>query len=38
MSAMDKLQNKAKEPDGQGKEAAGKATDDKNLQAEGHKD
>ena len=38
MSGMDKLQNKAQELGGQGKEAVGKATDDKDLQAEGHKD
>ncbi len=38
MSGMDKLQNKAQEMAGQGKEAVGKATDDQDLQAEGHKD
>jgi uncharacterized protein YjbJ (UPF0337 family) len=38
MSAMDKMKNKAQELAGEGKEAAGKATDDQDLQAEGHKD
>ena len=38
MSGMDKLQNKAQELAGQGKEAAGKATNDPDLEAEGHKD
>jgi uncharacterized protein YjbJ (UPF0337 family) len=38
MSGTDKLQNKAQELAGQGKEALGKATDDRDLEAEGHKD
>ncbi|MBC7374100.1 MAG: CsbD family protein [Frankiales bacterium] len=38
MSAMDKLKNKAQELTGQGKEAAGKATGNEQLEAEGHKD
>jgi uncharacterized protein YjbJ (UPF0337 family) len=38
MSGIDKLKNKAQELTGEGKEAAGKATDDRDLQAEGHKD
>jgi uncharacterized protein YjbJ (UPF0337 family) len=38
MSAMDKMKNKAEELTGQGKEAAGKATNDPGLEAEGHRD
>ena len=38
MSGIDKMKNKAQELAGQGKEATGKATDDPNLEAEGHKD
>ncbi len=38
MSGMDKMKNKAEELSGQGKEAAGKATDDPDLQAEGQAD
>ena len=38
MSAVDKMKNKAEELAGQGKEAAGKATDDHDLQAEGQRD
>jgi uncharacterized protein YjbJ (UPF0337 family) len=38
MSAADKMKNKAEELAGQGKEAAGKATNDRDLEAEGHKD
>jgi uncharacterized protein YjbJ (UPF0337 family) len=38
MSGIDKLKNKAQELAGEGKEAAGKATDDRDLQAEGEKD
>jgi uncharacterized protein YjbJ (UPF0337 family) len=38
MSAVDKMKNKAQELSGQGKEAAGKATDNHDLEAEGHKD
>jgi uncharacterized protein YjbJ (UPF0337 family) len=38
MSAMDKMKNKAQEVAGQGKEAVGDATDNRDLQAEGHKD
>ena len=38
MSAMDKMKNKAQELSGEGKEAAGKATDNPDLEAEGHKD
>jgi uncharacterized protein YjbJ (UPF0337 family) len=38
MSAMDKLNNKAQELSGQGKEAVGNATDNPDLQAEGQKD
>ncbi|RBY91275.1 CsbD family protein [Blastococcus sp. TF02A-30] len=38
MSGMDKAKNKIEELGGQGKEAAGKATDDKDLQAEGEAD
>ena len=35
MSAMDKMKNKAQELSGQGKEAVGDATDNRDLQAEG---
>lgn len=38
MSAMDKMKNKAEELAGQGKEAAGKATGNRDLEAEGHAD
>ncbi|WP_448614010.1 CsbD family protein [Modestobacter sp. URMC 112] len=38
MSAMDKMKNKAEELTGQGKEAAGKATGNRDLEAEGHVD
>ncbi|SEO76630.1 CsbD family protein [Trujillonella endophytica] len=38
MSAMDKLSNKAQELSGKGKQAAGDATDDPDLKAEGQKD
>jgi uncharacterized protein YjbJ (UPF0337 family) len=38
MSGIDKMKNKAQELTGEGKEAAGKATDDRDLQAEGEKD
>ena len=38
MSAMDKMQNKAQELAGQGKETVGKATDDRDLEAEGKRD
>ena len=38
MSGIDKVKNKAQELSGQGKEAVGDATDDKDLQAEGQKD
>ncbi|MGY1854791.1 CsbD family protein [Modestobacter sp. SYSU DS0290] len=38
MSAMDKMKNKAQELGGQGKEAVGKATDDRELQADGQND
>jgi uncharacterized protein YjbJ (UPF0337 family) len=38
MSGMDKMKNKAEELTGQGKEAAGKATDNPNLEAEGKGD
>ena len=38
MSGIDKMKNKAEELSGQGKEALGKATDDRDLQAEGKKD
>ena len=38
MSAMDKIKNKAEELTGQGKEHAGKATGNEELEAEGHKD
>jgi uncharacterized protein YjbJ (UPF0337 family) len=35
---MDKLKNKAQELSGEGKEAVGDATDNRDLQAEGEKD
>ncbi|MPQ98550.1 CsbD family protein [Modestobacter sp. I12A-02628] len=38
MSAMDKLNNKAEELSGKGKEAAGNATGNRDLQAEGQAD
>ena len=38
MSAVDKIENKAQELSGQGKEAVGDATDNRDLQAEGQKD
>ena len=38
MSGLDKMKNKAEELQGHGKEAAGKATDDPDLQAEGKAD
>ena len=38
MSGIDKMKNKAEELAGQGKEAAGKATNDRDLQAEGQAD
>jgi uncharacterized protein YjbJ (UPF0337 family) len=38
MSGMDKMKNKAQELSGQGKEAVGDATDNRDLQAEGQKD
>ena len=38
MSGIDKIKNKAEELSGQGKEAVGNATDDRDLQAEGQKD
>ena len=38
MSTGDKISNKLEELGGQGKEAAGKATDDEQLQAEGKAD
>ena len=38
MSLADKAKNKAEELAGQGKEAVGDATDDRDLQAEGHAD
>jgi uncharacterized protein YjbJ (UPF0337 family) len=38
MSGTDKIKNKAQEVSGQGKEAVGDATDDRDLQAEGQKD
>jgi uncharacterized protein YjbJ (UPF0337 family) len=38
MSGIDKLKNKAEELSGQGKEALGDATDDRDLKAEGQKD
>jgi uncharacterized protein YjbJ (UPF0337 family) len=38
MSGMDKMKNKAQEMSGQGKEAVGEATGDRELQAEGKND
>jgi uncharacterized protein YjbJ (UPF0337 family) len=38
MSTVDKAKNKAQELKGHGKEAAGKVTNDKSLEAEGKKD
>jgi len=38
MSALDKAKNKAEELVGKGKESAGKATGDEQLEAEGHTD
>ncbi|MCW2695965.1 MAG: CsbD family protein [Modestobacter sp.] len=38
MSGIDKMKNKAEELAGQGKQAAGKATNDRDLQAEGQAD
>ena len=38
MSAEDKIKNKAQELSGQGKEAVGDATDNRDLQAEGQQD
>jgi len=38
MSMGDKIENKTEELKGKAKEGAGKATDDKDLEAEGHKD
>ena len=38
MSSVDKIKNKAQEAKGHVKEAAGKATDDRSLEAEGKKD
>jgi uncharacterized protein YjbJ (UPF0337 family) len=38
MGAADKAQNKAEELKGKGKEAAGRATDDEELEAEGQVD
>jgi uncharacterized protein YjbJ (UPF0337 family) len=38
MSGMDKLNNKAEELAGKGKESVGDATGDRDLQAEGEKD
>ena len=38
MGLIDKAKNAAQDLQGKGKEAAGKATDDKSLQAEGHAD
>ena len=38
MSGMDKAKNKAEELGGQAKEQAGKATGNKDLEAEGHAD
>lgn len=38
MSGIDKMKNKAEELGGKGKEAAGDATDDRDLQAEGQAD
>jgi len=38
MSGLDKMKNKAQELSGEGKEAVGDATDNRDLQAEGQKD
>ena len=38
MGMGDKISNKSEELKGEGKEAAGKATGDKELEAEGHTD
>ena len=38
MSGIDKVKNKAQELGGEGKEAVGDATDNRDLQAEGKKD
>jgi uncharacterized protein YjbJ (UPF0337 family) len=38
MSSVDKIKNKAQEAKGHVKEAAGKATDDRSLEAKGKKD
>jgi uncharacterized protein YjbJ (UPF0337 family) len=38
MSGIDKAKNKAEELQGKGKEAAGRATDDPDLEAEGKAD
>jgi uncharacterized protein YjbJ (UPF0337 family) len=38
VSGVDKMKNKAQELSGQGKEAVGDATDNRDLQAEGQKD
>ncbi|TFV63031.1 CsbD family protein [Geodermatophilus sp. DF01-2] len=38
MSGMDKMKNKAEELSGKGKETAGNATGDRDLQAEGQAD
>ena len=38
MSGMDKMKNKAQELTGEGKEAVGDATDNRDLEAEGKKD
>ncbi len=38
MSAVDKIKNAAEDAAGKGKEGIGKATDNKDLEAEGHKD
>ena len=38
MSGIDKMKNKAEELGGKGKEAVGDATDDRDLEAEGHGD
>jgi uncharacterized protein YjbJ (UPF0337 family) len=38
MSGIDKVQNKAQEVAGHGKESVGDATDNRDLQAEGKKD
>jgi uncharacterized protein YjbJ (UPF0337 family) len=38
MGLGDKIENKSEELKGKGKEAAGEATDDRELEAEGHGD